>query len=42
MDTFMTDIKHIRKDFPALDNGLAFFDCPGGTLPPRAVADAIH
>jgi cysteine desulfurase family protein (TIGR01976 family) len=42
MDTFMTDIKHIRKDFPALDNGLAFFDGPGGTQTPRAVADAIH
>src|SRR5690554_4971766 len=35
------DIDRIRADFPALKNGWAFFDGPGGTQTPRQVIDAI-
>jgi cysteine desulfurase family protein (TIGR01976 family) len=35
------DIERIRADFPALKNGWAFFDGPGGTQMPVQVADAI-
>ncbi|MBG0567011.1 cysteine desulfurase-like protein [Actinoplanes aureus] len=35
------DLTALRAHFPALDHGLAFFDGPGGTQTPRAVADAI-
>jgi cysteine desulfurase family protein (TIGR01976 family) len=35
------DVARIRKDFPALDGGIAYFDGPGGTQVPRQVADAI-
>lgn len=32
----------IRKDFPALTHGYAFFDAPGGTQIPQAVADRVR
>ena len=35
------DVSAVRRHFPALDSGVAFFDGPGGTQTPRAVADAI-
>ncbi len=35
------DIERIRADFPALKNGWAFFDGPGGTQTPVQVMDAI-
>jgi cysteine desulfurase family protein (TIGR01976 family) len=35
------DVARIRNDFPALDQGTAYFDGPGGTQVPRQVADAI-
>ncbi|KQW49053.1 cysteine desulfurase [Nocardioides sp. Root1257] len=35
------DVDRIRKDFPALDGGTAYFDGPGGSQVPRQVADAI-
>lgn len=35
------DVDDIRTHFPALQGGTAFFDSPGGTQTPRAVADAI-
>jgi len=35
------DVARIRKDFPALEEGVAYFDGPGGTQVPRQVADAI-
>ncbi|MDF1605681.1 cysteine desulfurase-like protein [Nocardioides sp. YIM 152315] len=35
------DIDRVRKDFPALDQGIAYFDGPGGTQVPRQVAEAI-
>ncbi len=35
------DVARIRKDFPALDEGVAYFDGPGGTQVPRQVADAL-
>lgn len=35
------DIARIRADFPALTNGWAFFDGPGGTQTPLQVIDAI-
>jgi len=35
------DVDRIRKDFPALESGLAFFDGPGGTQVPRQVGTAI-
>ncbi|MFC6341103.1 cysteine desulfurase-like protein, partial [Nocardioides hankookensis] len=35
------DVDRIRKDFPALDGGTAYFDGPGGSQVPRQVAEAI-
>jgi cysteine desulfurase family protein (TIGR01976 family) len=35
------DLARIRRDFPALDEGIAYFDGPGGTQVPRQVAEAI-
>src|SRR4051812_17300111 len=35
------DVARLRKDFPALDSGTAFFDGPGGTQVPRQVADGV-
>ena len=35
------DVDRIRKDFPALDQGVAYFDGPGGTQVPRQVAEAM-
>ncbi len=35
------DVDRIRSEFPALDEGIAYFDGPGGTQVPRQVADAI-
>ena len=35
------DLERIRKDFPALDQGVAYFDGPGGTQVPRQVAEAV-
>lgn len=35
------DVDRLRRDFPALTHGLAFFDGPGGTQTPRQVGEAI-
>lgn len=35
------DVNHIRKDFPSLNSGLAFFDGPGGSQVPTQVGEAI-
>lgn len=35
------DVARVRRHFPALDHGLAFFDGPGGTQTPRQVGEAI-
>jgi cysteine desulfurase family protein (TIGR01976 family) len=35
------DVARIRQDFPALDEGIAYLDGPGGTQVPRQVADAV-
>jgi len=35
------DVARIRRSFPALDHGVAYFDGPGGTQVPREVAAAI-
>jgi len=35
------DVAAIRRDFPALTSGLAFFDGPGGTQTPTPVIEAI-
>ena len=35
------DVDRIRGDFPALDDGIAYFDGPGGTQVPRQVGEAI-
>ena len=35
------DVDRVRTDFPALDNGTAYFDGPGGSQTPRQVGDAI-
>jgi cysteine desulfurase family protein (TIGR01976 family) len=35
------DVVTIRKQFPALDEGAAHFDGPGGSQTPQAVADAV-
>jgi cysteine desulfurase family protein (TIGR01976 family) len=34
-------VERIRKDFPSLNTGLAYFDGPGGTQTPKVVGDAI-
>ena len=36
------DVGAVRARFPALDSGLAFFDGPGGSQTPTAVADAVR
>jgi hypothetical protein len=36
------DVDAIRKYFPALSDGTAYFDGPGGPQTPTAVADAIR
>ncbi len=35
------DVERVRASFPALADGLARFDGPGGSLVPREVADAV-
>lgn len=35
------DVEAVRRDFPALAEGLAHFDGPGGTQVPTAVSDAV-
>jgi cysteine desulfurase family protein (TIGR01976 family) len=35
------DVAAVRRRFPALDRGLAFFDAPGGTQVPDVVVEAI-
>src|SRR3954468_19803321 len=35
------DVAALRRHFPALDTGIAYFDGPGGTQTPRAVGAAI-
>ena len=35
------EVVSVRKQFPALDEGAAHFDGPGGSQTPQAVADAI-
>ncbi|TDW92523.1 cysteine desulfurase-like protein [Kribbella sp. VKM Ac-2566] len=35
------DVVAVRKQFPALDEGAAHFDGPGGSQTPQAVADAV-
>ncbi len=35
------DVDRVRRSFPALDDGLARFDGPGGSLVPREVAEAM-
>src|ERR1043165_2577883 len=34
-------MESIRRQFPALERGVAYFDAPGGTQVPRVVADAM-
>jgi cysteine desulfurase family protein (TIGR01976 family) len=36
------DVETLRRDFPALAEGLAHFDGPGGTQVPAAVSDAVR
>jgi cysteine desulfurase family protein (TIGR01976 family) len=36
------DVEALRSHFPALDHGTAYFDGPGGSQTPIAVADAIR
>jgi cysteine desulfurase family protein (TIGR01976 family) len=35
------DVNRIRKDFPSLETGIAFFDGPGGSQVPRVVGEAL-
>ena len=35
------DVIRIRKEFPSLESGIAFFDGPGGSQVPKSVGDAI-
>jgi cysteine desulfurase family protein (TIGR01976 family) len=35
------DVARLRASFPALDQGVAYFDGPGGTQVPREVAQAV-
>ena len=35
------DVNRIRKEFPSLESGIAFFDGPGGSQVPRSVGEAI-
>jgi len=41
-DTTAYDVEAVRAHFPALDGGTAFFDGPGGSQTPVAVADAVR
>ena len=34
-------VDQVRKDFPSLNSGIAYFDGPGGTQTPQVVGDAI-
>ncbi|MFM8627200.1 MAG: cysteine desulfurase-like protein, partial [Candidatus Nanopelagicus sp.] len=34
-------VDQLRKDFPSLNSGIAYFDGPGGTQTPQIVGDAI-
>ena len=34
-------VDQVRKDFPSLNSGIAYFDGPGGTQTPQIVGDAI-
>jgi cysteine desulfurase family protein (TIGR01976 family) len=36
------DVAKVRAHFPALESGLAFFDGPGGSQTPDAVAEAVR
>lgn len=36
------DVFRIRKHFPSLDSGTAYFDAPGGTQTPDVVGDAVR
>jgi cysteine desulfurase family protein (TIGR01976 family) len=40
-DDMDLDVERVRRMFPALDQGVAYFDGPGGSQTPRQVADAI-
>ena len=40
-DTTTYDVAALRARFPALRSGTAYFDGPGGTQVPDAVADAV-
>lgn len=42
MDSPRFDVDRVRRDFPALAEGLAHFDGPGGTQVPGQVSDAVH
>jgi cysteine desulfurase family protein (TIGR01976 family) len=35
------DVERVRAHFPALGDGVAYFDGPGGSQVPRSVADAV-
>lgn len=35
------DVNRIRREFPSLDSGIAFFDGPGGSQVPKSVGDKI-
>jgi selenocysteine lyase/cysteine desulfurase len=35
------DVDLIRKDFPSLSSGIAYFDGPGGSQTPTVVGEAI-
>ncbi|CAI9416212.1 cysteine desulfurase-like protein [Nocardioides sp. T2.26MG-1] len=35
------DVDQVRRDFPALSDGVAYFDSPGGSQVPRQVAEAV-
>ena len=35
------DVERVRASFPALADGTAYFDGPGGSQVPRQVAEAI-
>ena len=35
------DVNRIRKEFPSLESGIAFFDGPGGSQVPKSVGEAI-
>src|ERR687886_281852 len=41
MSTVAFDVDAVRKRFPALRSGTAFFDGPGGTQVPDSVIDAL-